>query len=217
MTHRQGPARHPGYGRLLRQPLDDILPRLCLAQAHCGDLYIIRRIAPRLRLLETIEHADDDPWLGRFAFDADVVTAADQIATTERLDGRLGMRRVVALERRHVAGDIELGNDIGLGRARRFSSRDRRSAHGGTENRGQRGNVIGFDQWRLHSVRGCGLVTPSWTYAERATVCRVRAVPTGYGSVGTRSCHRAGRRPDPLACVPGMALMQEVEVLCGPW
>src|ERR1700730_15498258 len=115
---RQEPAHYPATCPLLRKFLDDILPRLCLALAHHCDLHVSRRVAPRLRLLETIEHADDDPRLGRLAFDADVAAAADQIAAPERLYGRLGMRRVVALERRHVAGDVNFGEDIGLWGAR---------------------------------------------------------------------------------------------------
>jgi hypothetical protein len=45
------------------------------------------------------------------------------------------MGRVIALERRHVAGDIDLRDDIGLGRSRCLSPSDGSSADGGAENR----------------------------------------------------------------------------------
>src|SRR5215470_8147684 len=96
---------------LFRQPLDDVLARLRLALAHCGDLHVVRRAAPCPGLLEAVEHADDDARLGRLAFDADGAAAADQIAAAEWLYGRLGMGGVIALERRHVAGDVDLRDD----------------------------------------------------------------------------------------------------------
>ncbi len=123
------------HAPLLRQPLDEVLTRLRLAVAHCGDLHIVRRVAPCLGLLETVEHADDDARLGRLAFDADGAAAAHEIAPAERLYGGLSMGSVVALKRCHVAGDVDLGDNIGLGRAWCFSPDDRGSAHGGAKNR----------------------------------------------------------------------------------
>src|SRR5467141_2171424 len=131
------PARAGALSGLhaLRQPFDDVLPRLRFTLAHGGDLDVVWRVAPCLGLLETVEHADDDPRLGRLAFDADRAAAADQIAAAERLDGGLRMGRVIALERRYVAGDIDLRDDIGLGRPRRRSPSHGSSADGGAENR----------------------------------------------------------------------------------
>src|SRR5215468_8937741 len=83
------PAPDRDHGPLLRQPLDDILPGLRFARAHCRDLHVGRGVAPRQRLLEAIEHADDNPRFGRLAFNADVEAAADQIATAKRLYGGL--------------------------------------------------------------------------------------------------------------------------------
>src|SRR5262249_21360106 len=123
-----------------------------LALAYGGYLHVRRRVAPRLCLLETVKHTDDNPRPGWLAFDADFAAAADQIAATERFNGSLGMRRIVALERRRVTGNVDLSDDIGLGRARCFSHRGGGSAGGDAEDRGQRDSIIGFDHGRLPSI-----------------------------------------------------------------
>ena len=116
------------------QTFDDVHARLRLALAHRGDLHVVRRVAPRLGLLDAVEHADDDAPLGRVALEADRTAAAGQIAAAERHGRRRGMSGIVALKRRHVAGDVDLRNDIGLGRPGCLSPCDGGSTHGGAEN-----------------------------------------------------------------------------------
>src|SRR5262249_35101189 len=80
-----------------RHALDDELARCRLALAHRDDLHVGGRIAPRLRVLEARKLADHDAGLGRLALGAEHAAAAREIVSAERLDRRLGMRRVVAL------------------------------------------------------------------------------------------------------------------------
>ena len=87
-----------------------------------------------LGLIETVEHADHDSRLGRLALNGGDTAAAHQIAAAERLDGGLGVGRIVALKCRQVAREVDLCHDIGLGRPGCSSPSDGAGAHGGAEN-----------------------------------------------------------------------------------
>src|SRR5262245_17248436 len=101
----------PSLPTLLRQPLDDVLPRRRLSQAHGGDFHVFGRVAPRLGLLDAVEHTDDDASLGRVALEADRTAAAGQVAPSEWRGRGRSMGRIVALEHLLVAGDVYLGHD----------------------------------------------------------------------------------------------------------
>src|SRR5262249_3586684 len=94
------------------------------------------------------------------------------------------MGRIVAQEYLRIAGNVDLGHDVGLGCTRGLPSCSRRGAHGRAENcrsgddeeaenRHTGGEEVGFDQWCL-LLFGFRLVTPGWTGAKERSSSRLR-------------------------------------------
>lgn len=120
--------------------------------------------APRPRLLDRIELADDDAPLRRITLDADGFAAAHEIPAAERIDRRLHVSGVVAQKHFHVAGDVDLGDDVGLGGSVGHHSRDHGTERDAGDGRNDDGVIDvhddlpnSFRRWEDHSASLDGL------------------------------------------------------------